>query len=611
MNAHARTCAHARILAVTAALALSGAVTTLAQAQTCWTNSTIRSPGLMTDFAGTYFINSAADFGAFAYLVNQGNNFAGATVKLTTDINLSAHWWAPIGIMGRLAQGGAALNCPFSGTFDGQGHTISGLRVGGHDGNPGKGLFGVVMGDGGFDIEDGKLTGPAVAVIRDVNIVVQEMTAYDVRQWSYLATWQDEVLSEEWTSTGMVYMGGLAGVVSLTRVEGVTVSGDNLLCVGGRNEDMTMMSFGGLVGMSAMSSFSGCTNQANVKGVSVNNILPQPLKLCFEDVVIASGGMVGTVMNVWMTGCANYGNVFWSDTLPDLPFPAVIDKSLDRMIWGMGGIAGFVMHEAVLFANGCVNEGIISRDNSALAAIGIGGIVGYGEATLILDNCHNRNTVQTGVFDLMGNNIALTPGAITLGGIYGGGVAGFSEYYDFATFIVNCSSTGKVDGGQSTGGIVGALNNGDLGLHLIANCWNSGNVSGAGLGVIKVCAGGIAGSLLAPFPGASTVQNCYSAGTVLGAIHGANGSFIGQATATFMTHCFWPAGSTPFDRVWGPADPELQLTDCGTFTPPSANAPQGGNVTYTCQNGITQGFLQALNGYALNSDTGAYHGMWR
>ena len=56
--------------------------------------------------------------------MNSGTvNFAGKTIRLTADIDLSAHYWQTIG-----RYGGNSSTQYFRGTFDGQGHTISGVH---------------------------------------------------------------------------------------------------------------------------------------------------------------------------------------------------------------------------------------------------------------------------------------------------------------------------------------------------------------------------------------------------------------------------------------------------------------------------------------------------
>ena len=88
-------------------------------------------------------ISTAEELKAFADSVNNGNTYEGKTVTLTADIDLSSVCgatmgetdmtisWTPIG----------TFDNPFNGTFDGNGHTISGLYI--HSGHSnGAGLFG-------------------------------------------------------------------------------------------------------------------------------------------------------------------------------------------------------------------------------------------------------------------------------------------------------------------------------------------------------------------------------------------------------------------------------------------------------------------------------------
>ena len=72
--------------------------------------------GSDTDFT----ISSVEEFAGFANLVSDGITFAGKTVKLGCDIDLSGKLWTPIG------QTGATQ---FLGTFDGGNHTISNLKI--------------------------------------------------------------------------------------------------------------------------------------------------------------------------------------------------------------------------------------------------------------------------------------------------------------------------------------------------------------------------------------------------------------------------------------------------------------------------------------------------
>ena len=75
-------------------------------------------------------VMTAKGLAYFAWHVNQGsdgngNTYQGKTVKQTADIDLTAHYWEPIGIK----EYGDCYDTykPFKGTFDGNGHVINNL----------------------------------------------------------------------------------------------------------------------------------------------------------------------------------------------------------------------------------------------------------------------------------------------------------------------------------------------------------------------------------------------------------------------------------------------------------------------------------------------------
>ena len=106
----------------------------LTTAQTAWADITPATPSQDAD--GYYLIGTAAELYGFAEIVNNGNTSANA--KLTADIVVNENvldangeantgdfvQWTPIG--------NDDNSKTYSGTFDGQGHTISGLYVSGN-----------------------------------------------------------------------------------------------------------------------------------------------------------------------------------------------------------------------------------------------------------------------------------------------------------------------------------------------------------------------------------------------------------------------------------------------------------------------------------------------
>jgi len=110
------------------------------------------------------------------------DNFAGKTVKLASNIDLAGKVWTPIGKIGAKT---TDFTYAFKGTFDGQNHTISNLKVS----NEGwAGVFGIVyqgniknLGVAGATINSSRMTGAIVGQIygsidnchvKDVNILM-------------------------------------------------------------------------------------------------------------------------------------------------------------------------------------------------------------------------------------------------------------------------------------------------------------------------------------------------------------------------------------------------------------------------------------------------------
>lgn len=75
---------------------------------------------------GYYEIDNGGKLFWFAQQVNAGN--ANYNARLTSDIDLENKEWTPIGL-GTILKEAYTATTPFSGNFDGQGHTISGLNV--------------------------------------------------------------------------------------------------------------------------------------------------------------------------------------------------------------------------------------------------------------------------------------------------------------------------------------------------------------------------------------------------------------------------------------------------------------------------------------------------
>lgn len=91
-----------------------------------WTDDTVADTSWYNENDTEFVLKDVADFLGFRDLVDAGNNFAGITVTLASDIDLNNKLFNPIG-------GGWAYNNgqTFNGTFDGGNHTIYNLYANG------------------------------------------------------------------------------------------------------------------------------------------------------------------------------------------------------------------------------------------------------------------------------------------------------------------------------------------------------------------------------------------------------------------------------------------------------------------------------------------------
>lgn len=115
---------------------------------TSWSSDTVRATNYSSrdDNGKKIEIASAAELGLLAYEVNQGEQFDGYTIVLKNDIDLSGHNWDPIA---HFTSSYINSSVPaFRGSFDGNGYTISNMKIqisSVSDDNQAFGLFGAVV----------------------------------------------------------------------------------------------------------------------------------------------------------------------------------------------------------------------------------------------------------------------------------------------------------------------------------------------------------------------------------------------------------------------------------------------------------------------------------
>ncbi|MCD7947519.1 MAG: S-layer homology domain-containing protein [Oscillospiraceae bacterium] len=84
-----------------------------------WSDAGVYDSSWYNSSDTTYTISTAAQLGYLNYLGNNGTTFSGKTIQMDANLDISTYLWKPWG----------ATGTAFAGTFDGQGYSISGLRI--------------------------------------------------------------------------------------------------------------------------------------------------------------------------------------------------------------------------------------------------------------------------------------------------------------------------------------------------------------------------------------------------------------------------------------------------------------------------------------------------
>ena len=351
----------------------------------------------LTEFS----IADAGDLAQFAAMVNGGKDFSGKTVKLTADINLNNEEWTQIGTKDK----------PFSGIFDGQGHTISNLKV--TDENY-VGFFGYVKGDvtklktsisGVYNTEDNKFTSPKdtyTAKIGNFNLVNVDVS-------------------------GKEFVGTAVGCAECAYIYGITVGTKDSTVDVIKSVDTGSEKLGGVVGYGLSSFIYGCTNNADITSVPYVDGRGDSYNI---------GGIVGAMRNSpgyvsIISDCTNNGDITYVLTAG-----------------GAGGICGQTSlgKTSGLVIYNCVNNGDITIsttcvENPGKSSAGMAsGIIGItnGDTPIILANCINNGEIKT------------AEGSNTVSSL--NGLIGYCGNFK----AIDCEVNGKISGDAvDIGGIVG------------------------------------------------------------------------------------------------------------------------------------------------------------
>ena len=308
---HFRTLAPGLLLLITTG--------TLAQPTTLWSDQA--TTAWYSAQENTFSISTPEELAGLSVLVAGGNDFAGKTINITSDLDLGAHLWTPIG---------PDYIEPFSGTVNGNDHVISNLYVVLPD-EDWVGLFGMVTNStlGNIRIDGayirgygtvGSLVGNAStnSSITDCHATGVDVVAGDFNVGGLAGSIMTNGImlrcSASGTVTGSSQVGGLVGSPwDLTNIaeswSAGTVSGDYLV--------------GGLIGFCTFAfgpnrdnTLNNCYSRANasatigrVGGLYGGNQGPLIINNCY-----ATGTATGTELTggfIGVSGGMSVSNSYW------------------------------------------------------------------------------------------------------------------------------------------------------------------------------------------------------------------------------------------------------------------------------------------------------------
>lgn len=357
----------------------------------------------------SFTITTAEQLLGLASLVNGGNSFTGKTVTLGNDIEMEDYAFIAIG----------TAATPFSGTFDGNGKRIDGVKLYQPDLDR-QGLFGYASG----------------AVIQNLTAVGASVTGADYTGGivGYAVNSTLSNVSFSGSVAGDKYVGGIIGYDTGTSLNNVTfgVTGDGSTVTAAGNYSAGLVAFAGYV--NEYQTMTECVNNGDIQGT------------------MYVGGLIGDNRNVLtLTGCANNGSVTAASNYA-------------------GGLIGdhFITKQKLTMTN-CCNTGTVSGN---MYTGGLFGYLNYGYGDF--NASYNTGAVSGSMYigGLAGQisvrvsqgNVNFTDcyniGDVSAAGNYAGGLAGYFSGYNTSLMVnfINCYVGGTVTGGSNNSAIGHAYN---------------------------------------------------------------------------------------------------------------------------------------------------------
>lgn len=347
--------------------------------------------------ADPYQIGNADQLMWFAAKVNGSTKKSTSNLcaKLTSDIDLTGKEWTPIGCYNSYS------DCVYyGGTFDGAGHTVSGLTI--NNAKTYQALFGYVKGGTIQDLTvkgsvktSTKSSSYAAGIVSYGNPVTIKNCTNEVDVTASAKGYAAGVCAyvingsklESCTNKGMVsgygdYVGGVAGTVtgSTTTITGCFNHG--VVTNTGKPSSYAYSTGGIAGGISTGVTVERCGNTGNITSTlkrtgGIAGSAGGTINACFNTGTITGiygvGGIAGDsgTSDAKVTGCYNTGDV--KGVSPSASFKDTNAKGIGGIIGGVGS----TNYKASV--SGCYNMGTVSNA-STLTDITVGGIVGCSAA---------------------------------------------------------------------------------------------------------------------------------------------------------------------------------------------------------------------------------------
>lgn len=437
-----------------------------------------------------------------AWLANKINaQSTTVSVVLENDIDLSntvrqGASWIPI----------ANEKKQFSGTFDGQGHTVKGLVIESGEEQKNYGLFGTIGLSG--VVKNVKTEGKISLMGTEYN--GENYSPIDHSYGGAVAGENQGIIQncENAADISGTYTGGIAGVN-----RGVIENSSNSGNVTGYEE------IGGITGLNIQNYYNNnkpasilnCNNTGSIAGCEeVGGIAGRTSTASISN-SSSSGKVTG---QIYVGGITGFGGCCIIEDCENSGMVEACYINLDTGYQDIGGIAGYVSNSYGdnWKIQGCRNTGAIISNTTH--SYDIGGIAGCISNKGSLLDCVNDGKIETKRSEV--------------GGIVGRSCGGKD---DNVPLIAKCVNNADVSGYEEIGGIVGET------TATVVNSYNTGNISASYQNV-----GGIVGktSNYSTDYSKGKVQNCYNIGEV--SANKNAGSVVGYRYYGTVENCYYPQG---------------------------------------------------------------------